>query len=63
LLAEGIASLFKNCPEYCYKGYYAIFHKGVQQFAVNAASSQDVNAAFDRLKALKLKLALIDCGL
>jgi hypothetical protein len=45
-----------------YKGYYAIFHKGVQQFAVNAATSQDVNAALDRLKALKLKPALIDCG-
>ncbi|MEG4115598.1 MULTISPECIES: hypothetical protein [unclassified Microcoleus] len=27
-----------------YNGYYAIFHKGVQQFAVKPASSQDVQA-------------------
>jgi hypothetical protein len=45
-----------------YNGYYAIFHKGVQQFAVKAASSQDVQAVLEHLKTLKLKRALIYCG-
>jgi hypothetical protein len=44
------------------QGYYAIFHKRVQQFAVRSASSQDVNAVLEYLKTLKLKCALIDCG-
>ncbi|MEG4216085.1 hypothetical protein [Microcoleus sp. Pol14C6] len=43
-------------------GYYAIFHKGVQQFPVKPASSQDVQAVLEHLKTLKLKPALIDCG-
>ncbi|MEG4235894.1 hypothetical protein QUA40_28230 [Microcoleus sp. Pol11C3] len=44
------------------KGYYGIFHKGVQQTAVKAASSQDVQAVLEHLKTLKLKRLLIDCG-
>lgn len=45
-----------------YKGYYAIFYKGVQPFAVKAASSQDVQAVLEHLKTLKLRRVLIDCG-
>lgn len=36
-------------------GYYAIFHKGVQQFAVKAAESQDASAVLGKLEVLKLR--------
>lgn len=36
-------------------GYYAIFHKGVQQFAVKAAESQSQDVLLAKLEALNLR--------
>jgi len=38
-----------------YNGYYAIFHKGVQQFAVKAGESQSPDVVLAKLETLKLR--------